>query len=119
MDESILTSVKRSVGVVEECTDFDAELIMHTNTVLTILTQLGVGPATGFSIATGTEKWSDFITDMTNLHSIKSYVGLKVRLLFDPPTSSAVVDSLNRLISELEWRINVTVDPGDSGEEGT
>lgn len=119
MDESILTSVKRSVGIVPECTDFDAELVMHINTVLTVLTQLGVGPAEGFSITGDTETWTDFVTDMKNLHSIKSYVGLKVRLLFDPPTSSAVVESINKLISELEWRINVTVDPGDSGEEVT
>lgn len=119
MDESILVSVKRSVGIVPECSDFDSELIMHINTVLTILTQLGVGSTNGFYITGDAERWTDFITDMRNLHSIKSFVGLKVRLLFDPPTSSAVIDSINRLVSELEWRINVTVDPGDSRGEGT
>lgn len=111
MDESILISVKRSVGIIPECKDFDLELIMHINTVLTILTQIGVGPSSGFSITGEGEKWTDFVTDMKKLHSIKSYVGLKVRLIFDPPTSSAVIESFNRLINELEWRINVTVDP--------
>lgn len=119
MEESILSSIKKVLGIADEITDFDIDIVMHINTVLGILTQLGVGPAEGFSITDKSSKWSDFIGNAKNLETVKSYVGLKVRLLFDPPTSSAVADSINRLVSELEWRINVTVDPGDDGEEGT
>ena len=119
MDESILTSVKKLLGIADEITDFDMDIIIHINTVFGILNQLGVGPVEGFSITDKTSKWSDFIGDAKNLETVKSYVGLKVRLLFDPPTSSAVTESINRLVSELEWRINVTVDPEDDREEGT
>lgn len=119
MDESILTSVKELLGIADEITDFDMDIVIHINTVFGILNQLGVGPAEGFSITDKTSKWSDFIGDAKNLETVKSYVGLKVRLLFDPPTSSAVTESINRLVSELEWRINVTIDPEDDREEGT
>lgn len=119
MEESILTSVKKLLGIADEITDFDTDIVIHINTVLGILNQLGVGPSEGFSITDKTSTWSDFISNAKNLETVKSYVGLKVRLLFDPSTSSAVADSINRLVSELEWRINVTVDPGDDGEEGT
>lgn len=119
MDESILSSIKKLLGITKEYTQFDTDIIIHINAALSILTQLGVGPAEGFSISDKTATWSDFISDSKRLESVKSYVYLKVRLLFDPPTSSAVADSMNRLISELEWRINVTVDPGDDGEEVT
>lgn len=109
--ESILLSVKKMLGIVCEDDHFDSDLIMHINSVLSILTQLGVGPSEGFSICDVNDKWSDFITDMSKLHIVKSYVYLKVKLLFDPPTSSAVMDAMNRQISECEWRIQVTADP--------
>lgn len=119
MDESILTSIKKMLGIADEYTTFDMDIIMHINAVFAILTQLGVGPAEGFSIEDKSALWSDFLSSSTSLNTVMTYVYLKVRLIFDPPTSSAVIDSMNRMISELEWRINVTVDPGDSGEEGT
>lgn len=115
--ESILTSTKKMLGIPEEYEQFDMDLIIHINSVLMVLHQLGVGPAKGYSIADKTETWQDFMGDDPRLNSVKSYVALKVRLLFDPPTSSAVMESTNRLISELEWRINVQVDPGNDGEE--
>lgn len=111
--DSILTSIKKMLGIVEEYEHFDADLIMHINSVLSILTQLGVGPSEGFRIDDKTAMWSDFIPANSNLESIKSYVYMKVKLLFDPPASSAAMESMNRLISELEWRINITVDPSD------
>lgn len=118
MNDSILTSVKKMLGIVEEYEHFDMDLIMHINTVLSILTQLGVGPSVGFSITDKTSKWSDFIGDARNLEAVKSYVYLKVRLLFDPPTNSAVSESINRSISELEWRMNVSVEtPVFNGKE--
>ena len=117
MNESILTSVKKALGIVDEYTHFDPDIVMHINTTFGTLTQLGVGPSEGFFISDKTATWSDFIGDAKNLEMVKSYVVLKVRLFFDPPTSSAVMESMNRMISELEWRINVTVDPGKEGEE--
>lgn len=117
MEESILTSIKKLLGIPEEYTNFDVDVIIHINSALAILNQLGVGPSDGFSITDQTAKWSDFLSDSRKLETVKTYVYMKVRLIFDPPTSSAVIDSMNRLISELEWRINVTVDPGDGSEE--
>ena len=109
--DSILTSVKKMLGISEEYEHFDPDIIMHINSVFMVLTQLGVGPAEGFKIEDKAAVWSDFILDTTMLEAVKSYMYLKVRLLFDPPLSSAVLDSMNRLISELEWRLNAAVDP--------
>lgn len=109
--ESILTSIKKLLGIEGEYTQFDADLVMHINGVLSILTQLGVGPPAGFSITGAEEKWSDFITERPNDFSlVKTYVHLKVKLMFDPPLSSAVIDSINRQISEFEWRLNVSAE---------
>lgn len=103
--DSILTSIKKLLGVSEEYTHFDPDIIMHINSVFMILTQMGVGPANGFRIEDETAKWTDFITDEDKLEGVKSYIHLKVKLLFDPPLSGAVKESTNQLISELEWRL--------------
>lgn len=108
--ESILTSIKKLLGIAEEYTHFDADLIMHINSVFATLTQIGVGPSEGFIIEDDTSTWSDFVTDTTPIESVKSYIHLRVRLLFDPPSSSAVIESMNRAISEFEWRLNVAAD---------
>ena len=108
--DSILTSVKKLLGITEECTDFDADLIMHINSVFMILTQIGVGPSEGFSIKDEEDYWEDFVSDTTKFESVKSYVYMKVRLMFDPPSSSAVMESMNRMISELEWRLNIAAE---------
>lgn len=115
--DSILTSIKKMLGIAEEYEHFDMDLIIHINSALSILTQLGVGPSRGFSIQDKTATWDDFIPEGANLETIKSYVYLKVRLLFDPPANSSVIESTNRLLSELEFRINVEVDPSMNGEE--
>ena len=109
--ESVLTSVKKLLGIDEGYTHFDADIVMHINSVFSILTQMGVGPANGFSITGKDEGWSDFISGGAVLPLVKSYVGLKVRLLFDPPLSSAAVESMNRQINEFEWRLFVAADP--------
>lgn len=109
--ESILTSIKKLLGIEADYEHFDADLIMHINSVFMILTQLGVGPAEGFSITDEDAIWSDFIQDKKTIESVKSYMYMKVKLLFDPPLSSAVIESMTRLISEFEWRLNVAVDP--------
>ena len=115
--ESILTSIKKLLGIAEEYTHFDADLIMHINSVLSILTQIGVGPAEGFSIKDESSVWEDFVPENSKLELIKSYTYMKVKLLFDPPLTSAVIESINRIISELEWRIQVAVDPVKTIEE--
>lgn len=109
--ESVLTSIKKMLGIVEEYTHFDADLIMHINSVLSILNQIGVGPSEGFSIKDIEDTWTDFIQQSLKLEFVKSYTYMKVKLLFDPPLSSAVIESTNRMISELEWRIQVAADP--------
>lgn len=113
--ESILTSIKKLLGITEEYTHFDNDLIMHINSVLMILSQLGVGPSEGYSISSSAETWTDFLgDDLKKLQSVKSYVALKVRLMFDPPTSSSVMEAINNQIREFEWRLNVAVDPPET-----
>jgi len=115
--ESILTSIKKLLGIAEEYTHFDADLIMHINSVFSILTQIGVGPPEGFSIKDESSVWQDFIPEKSKWELIKSYVYMKVKLLFDPPLNSAVIESANRIISELEWRIQVAADSEKTIEE--
>lgn len=104
--DSILTSIKLLLGITEDYEAFDQQIIMHINSVFMILTQLGVGPTDGFMIENKNDTWDDFISDDSNLQTVKSYMYLKVKMLFDPPTSSIMADSSNRIISELEWRLN-------------
>lgn len=105
--DSILTSIKKLLGIAEEYDHFDRDIVTHINTVFMVLTQLGVGPNSGFSIKGNTETWSDYLGNSTDLEAVKTYVYLKVRLIFDPPISSAALDSINRSISEFEWRLNL------------
>ena len=112
--ESILTSIKKLLGITEEYVHFDADIIMHINSVFMILTQIGVGPSEGFSITGDNETWNDFIPEGQTLEAAKSYVYLKVKLLFDPNMSSAVLESTNSLIRELEWRLNVAAESNQS-----
>lgn len=106
MNESILLSVKKALGLTDDYAYFDRDIIMHINSVFTVLNQLGVGPDAGFFIEDSSALWSDY-GEMTRLEFIKSYMYLKVRLLFDPPTSSFVLSSMETMVRELEWRINV------------
>lgn len=111
MNESILTSVKKGVGGITETDEgFDPELIMHINTVLSTLTQLGVGPKSGFSIEDKSTTWNDFVGDDPRLNMIKTFVVLSVRMIFDPPTSGAAAEAFKSKIAELEWRLNVQVE---------
>lgn len=110
--ESILTSVKKMLGITEEYEHFDPDIIMHINSVFMILTQLGVGPENGFVIEDDQATWSDFIPRGQRLEMVKSYMYLKVRLLFDPPANGTLMQSMNQTIAEFEWRLNVAVDPG-------
>ena len=105
--ESILTSIKKMLGIAEEYTQFDDVVIGHINTVFTTLAQLGVGPSEGFYIEDKHDEWTDFITDLTSLQAVKSYVYMRVRLIFDPNSVvSSTLASYERQIAELEWRLN-------------
>lgn len=112
--DSILTSIKKLLGITEEYDHFDADIIMHINSVFGILTQIGVGPTAGFYIKDKSAKWTDFLPEDAKLEMVKSYVYLKVRLLFDPPQASSLAEAIKNNAAELEWRISVTVDPGDT-----
>lgn len=110
--DSILTSVKKILGITEDYEQFDLDIIIHINTVFMILHQLGVGPDEPFSITDKESKWSDFIGEATNIEAVKTYMFMKVKILFDPPQSSAVAEASNNIVSELEWRLNVAADSG-------
>lgn len=116
--DSILTSIKKLLGITEEYTHFDVDIIMHINTVLAILTQMGVGPAEGFSIEDKSATWDDYLSNKLYFEPVKTYIYLKVKLMFDPPLSSAVMESMNRMISELEFRLNAAAETKSlQGEE--
>lgn len=107
----ILESVKLMLGIQNEYTPFDQQILLHINSVFTILNQLGVGPKVPF-VADSTSLWSDFLQgDSIDLDLVKSYMYLRVRMLFDPPTSSFTLDAMKEQSKEFEWRLNVYVDP--------
>lgn len=106
--ESILQSIKKLIGITEDYTAFDLDIIIHINSVFMILNQMGVGPEGGFSISDESAVWSDYLPeDNKNLEAVKTYIYLKVKMVFDPPLSSAVMEATKQMISELEWRLNV------------
>lgn len=112
--ESILTSIKKLLGVAEEYNHFDPDIIMYINSVFMDLKQLGVGPTAGFTIEDETSLWADFITEPGKFEDVKSYMKLRVQLLFDPPTNSTVLASIERQIEKLEWRLNVAAETPES-----
>lgn len=109
--DSILTSIKKLLGITDEYEHFDADIIMHINSVFLVLNQMGVGPDIPFIVTDASQTWSEFSEDINLIEMIKSYMGLKVQMIFDPPTSSTIAEAKNRMISEFEWRLNVAVDP--------
>lgn len=111
MNDSILITIKKLLGIAADDTSFDVDVIVHINMAINVLLQLGVGPATGFSITGNTETWSDYISDMSKLEMVKTYIYLKVKLVFDPPAQSRVIESYENQIKELDFRLNVQVDP--------
>lgn len=115
---SILEDIKKMIGPSASYDVFDQELIIHINSVFSILKQMGVGPQDEtFKITGNREKWDDFYEEGQNLEMVKTYIYMKVKLIFDPPQASTVIDAYNRQISELEWRLNVEVDPGQDQED--
>ena len=110
MQESILTSIKKLLGITEDYDHFDADIIMHINSVFMILMQLGIGPTDGFSISDADAVWSDFLSDATWFEMVKTYVYLKVKLVFDPPQSGTHISAIENSIKEFEWRCQEEAD---------
>jgi hypothetical protein len=104
---SILESTKKVLGLTEDYTVFDEDVLMHINSAFATLHQLGLGPAEGFSIEDSNTTWDAFLSNDPRLNSVKSYIYLRVRLLFDPPTTSYLVEAIQKQLTELEWRLNV------------
>jgi len=109
--ESILTSIKSLLGIQEDMTNFDQDIMIHINTVFFQLEQIGVNPGTYFSIVDKTATWESYTLTNLNLQIIKSYMYFKVRLMFDPPISGSLVELMKTQVAELEWRIMISVDP--------
>jgi hypothetical protein len=107
MTDSILDSTKKALNLASDYTAFDQDIILHINSVFSTLNQLGIGPAAGFMISDKVPVWADFLEGDLRLNNVKTYMYLRVRLLFDPPTLGYVIDAMKDQIKELEWRINV------------
>ena len=107
MTESILTSTKKILGIEEDYTAYDVDILMHINSVFSTINQLGIGPVDGFSIEDADATWDAFLGSDLRLNSVKQYVYLQVRLFFDPPSTSYLVDAFKNQVKELEWRLNV------------
>lgn len=106
MVDSILNSVKKVLGLDPDYDAFDPDILMHINTVLTTLNQIGIGPEEGFMVEDDTAVWATFLGDDLRLNSVKTYVYLRVRLLFDPPQTSYLIDSMEQQRKEIEWRLS-------------
>lgn len=114
MDESILNSIKKLLGLSDKYDAFDTDIIIHINTVFITLNQLGIGPNSGFSIRDKSTVWEDYISNSKNLEAVKTYIYLKVRLVFDPPLNASVLESMKQTIAELEWRLNIEAESAES-----
>lgn len=108
--DSILDTTKKLLGFESDYTAFDLDIITHINAVFFTLTQLGVGPSTGFLITGKEANWTDYI-GAENINAVKSYMFMRVRMMFDPPTTSFHLDSLKKMAEEIEWRLLVQVEP--------
>jgi hypothetical protein len=107
MSESILQSVKKTLNLQADYEAFDQDVVMHINSVFSTLNQLGVGPALGFMIEDESKTWGEFFGTDSRLNHIKTYVYLRVRLIFDPPATGFHTEAMKEQIKELEWRLNV------------
>lgn len=116
--DSILISIKKLLGISKECADFDTDIKIHINSTLMNLDQLGITIPKSFSVQDETQTWSEIIQNQEKIDSIVTYVYLKVKLVFDPPLSSAVMEANKESIRELEWRLTVQVDENNLNKEG-
>jgi hypothetical protein len=121
---SILTCIKKLLGIDSTYTDFDTDIIIFINSAIMALNQLGVGPTLGYVVTGDTEDWADLVEDEVALEAVKTFIYLKVRLVFDPPTSGTVLQALTETLRETEWRITArneelhpTPDPVEEDED--
>ena len=117
MEESILKTIKQLIGCPDDFEQFDLDLIVHINSAFATHTHLGVGPKEGYRITGADNAWSEFEDDAQKLSLIKDYVYIKTRLLFDPPTSGSLMDSLKEQLKEMEWRLCILYDPISEDDE--
>lgn len=115
-DDSILITIKKMLGISAECSHFDTDVTININSSIGTLRQLGIGPNYGFVVKSDKETWEDYLGNDTKLESVKLYIFLKSKIVFDPPQSSIVMDCYKEQIRELEWRLNRQVDPPDTFE---
>ena len=111
MQDSILMTIRKLVCGNPYADHFDTDLLVHINACFSILNQLGVGPENGFVVTDETQSWSSYSDNDRVLNMVKTYVTLKVKNIFDPPLTSSVLEAMDKEISQLEWRLNVAVDP--------
>ena len=112
VNDSILFSVKKMLGIASDYTPFDVDIIIHINSTFAVLNQLGVGPESPFAIEGPDDVWDDFISQ-SNTEDVKSYMFLKVKMFFDPPATATMYESYQKMISELEWRLTIAADPDE------
>lgn len=105
--ESVLNTTKKMLGIAADYDHFDSDIIVHINSVFMTLNQLGIGPEEPAHISSDLETWSSVLGEIKNVEAVKTYVYLKVRLLFDPPTSTAVLEAMNKQAAEYEWRLTI------------
>jgi hypothetical protein len=107
-EQSILKSIEQLLGIQEDDRTFDYDILVAINSILSVLTQIGVGPSEGFVIKGDTEMWTDFLPENDpRMSSVRSYVYMRVKMLFDPPLSASVFEAMNTAIKEFEWRLNL------------
>lgn len=106
MEDRILPSIKKLLGVDDSYEIFDTDILLYINAAIGTLNQIGVGPEDGFMVMDKTATWVTFLGDDPRLNSAKAYVYLRVKLLFDPPTTSYLIEANAKLTQEFEWRLN-------------
>lgn len=117
--DSILTQIKKLLGLEEDYTAFDTDIRIHINSALSTLHQLGVGPSEGFSIQGDEESWGLLTLEETHIEAVRSYVYLRVRLLFDPPPHAFLQTAVQEQIKEMEWRLTQQAAEGRINQNGT
>lgn len=117
MEESILNTIKKMLGPDSSYEVFDTDIIVHINSAFSTLAQIGVGPKHGFRITGPEETWGQYLGESIDLDSVKTYIYMKVKMVFDPPTNSFVQKAMEESCKEIEWRLNVATDPGEYRNE--
>jgi hypothetical protein len=118
MNDSILNDIKKLLGIEAADTSFDIDIIVAINTAILALTQIGVGPLTGYVISSSSDSWKEFIKDDTLLESVKSYIFIKTKFMFDPPQNSALTQAYQNSLNEIEWRLQHVIEVMEVEEDG-